>query len=131
MPEYEALKSRFAGFDAQVLGVSVDNVPSNAAWANSLGGITFDLLSDFWPHGQVAARYGAFLADLGLASRTVVVVDKQGLVAYLAVHPLDTQPDTEALFAVLAQLPRLRRGERRVPQPPVPLPHARRGSRRT
>src|SRR3954447_21160734 len=104
MPEYEALKSRFAGFDAQVLGVSVDNVPSNAAWANSLGGMTYDLLSDFWPHGQVAQRYGTFLEDLGITSRTVVVIDKQGNVAYVDVHKIDEQPDSEVLFDVLARL---------------------------
>ena len=100
MPEYEALKSRFEGFDAQVLGVSVDNVPSIAAWANSLGGITYPLLSDFWPHGGVAQRYGTLLEDRGIASRTVVVVDKEGKVAYIDVHKLDEAPNPEAILEV-------------------------------
>jgi peroxiredoxin len=104
MPEYEALKSRFEGFDAQVLGVSVDNVPSNAAWANSLGGITYPLLSDFWPHGGMAQCYGTLIEDLGIASRTIVVIDKQGKIAYIDVHQLDEQPDPEVLFEVLGRL---------------------------
>ena len=105
MPEYEALKSRFEGFDAQVLGVSVDNVPSIAAWANSLGGITYPLLSDFWPHGGMAQRYGTLLEDRGICSRTIVIVDKQGRVAYIDVHKLDEQPDPEPIFEALRKLP--------------------------
>jgi alkyl hydroperoxide reductase subunit AhpC len=105
MPEYEALKSRFAGFNAQVLGVSVDNVPSNLAWANSLGGITYPLLSDFWPHGGMARAYGTLLEDRGIASRTIVVVDKEGRIAYIQVHKIDEQPDSERIFDVLRKLP--------------------------
>jgi peroxiredoxin len=104
MPEYEALKSRFEGFDAQVLGVSVDNVPSIAAWANSLGGITYPLLSDFWPHGGMANSYGTLMEDRGITSRTIVVIDKQGQVAYIDVHKLDEPPDPEAIFEVLRKL---------------------------
>ena len=104
MPEYEALKSRFEGADARVLGVSVDNVPSELAWANSLGGITYPLLSDFWPHGAVAKQYGVLMDDRGIAQRALFVVDKQGKVAYIDVHKIDEQPDPEALFEVLGKL---------------------------
>jgi alkyl hydroperoxide reductase subunit AhpC len=90
--------------DAQVLGVSVDNVPTITAWANSLGGITYPLLSDFWPHGQMAHSYGTLMEDRGIASRTVVVIDKQGKVAYIDVHKLDEPPDPEVLFDVLRKL---------------------------
>ena len=104
MPEYEALKSRFEGFDAQVVGVSVDNVPSNSAWANSLGGITYPLASDFWPHGEMARRYGVLVEERGITQRALVVVDKQGKVAYIDVHKIDEQPDPEVLFDVLRKL---------------------------
>ncbi len=104
MPEYEALKSRFKGADAQVLGVSVDNLPSELAWANSLGGITYPLASDFWPHGEMAQRYGVLMEDRGITQRALVVVDKQGKVAYVDVHKLDEQPDPEVLFDVLRKL---------------------------
>ena len=104
MPEYEALKERFEGFDAQVLGVSVDNVPSNSAWANSLGGITYPLLSDFWPHGQMAQQYGVLMQDKGLTERAIVVVDRQGKVAYIDVHDITEQPDPEVLFDLLRKM---------------------------
>ncbi len=104
MPEYEALKSRFEGYDAQVVGVSVDNVPSNVAWANSLGGITYPLASDFWPHGGMAQQYGVLMEDRGIAQRAIVVVDKEVKVAYIELHTLDEQPDPEVLFEVLRKL---------------------------
>jgi alkyl hydroperoxide reductase subunit AhpC len=104
MPEYEALKSRFEGFDAQVVGVSVDNVPSNSAWANSIGGISYPLLSDFWPHGEMSKEYGVLMEDRGITQRAIVLVDKQGKVAYIDVHKLDEQPDPEVLFEVLRKL---------------------------
>jgi alkyl hydroperoxide reductase subunit AhpC len=104
MPEYEALKSRFEGFDAQVVGVSVDNVPSNSAWANSIGGISYPLLSDFWPHGEMSKQYGVLMEDRGITQRAIVLVDKQGKVAFIDVHKLDEQPDPEVLFEVLRKL---------------------------
>ena len=104
MPEYEALAERFEGMDAQVVGVSVDNVPSNVAWANSLGGISYPLLSDFWPHGEMAQKYGVLMMDKGLTERALVVVDKQGKVAYIDVHDITEQPDPEALFELLRKM---------------------------
>ena len=47
MPSYEADLSRFEERDTHVLGISIDSVPCNKAWAKSLGGISYDLLSDF------------------------------------------------------------------------------------
>ena len=70
MPAYEADLERFRQYDAQVLGISVDSVPCNAAWAKSLGGLTYDLLSDFEPKGEVARRYGAYRPE-GFSERTL------------------------------------------------------------
>lgn len=86
-----------------MLGISVDSVPSLTAWADSLGGITYPLLSDFWPHGETAQRYG-LLRDDGRSERTVIVVDAGGIVRYIDVHDIDSQPDNEVLFAELDQL---------------------------
>src|SRR5829696_5849222 len=104
MPEYEALEERFAGMDAQVVGVSVDSTLSNKAWANSLGGINYPLACDFWPHGEVARKYGVLIEDKGMAERAMFVVDKQGKVAYIDVHELLEQPDSEVVFEVLRNL---------------------------
>ena len=89
--------------NAQVLGISVDRVDCLRAWAESLGGITYPLLSDFWPHGHVAQTYGVLRPE-GKSERAIFVMDKQGIIRYVDVHDIDLQPDNEELFRVLAQL---------------------------
>ena len=88
---------------AQVLGISVDSVPCLKAWADSLGGISYPLLSDFFPHGEIAQRYG-ILRPEGRSERAIFVVDKDGIIRYVDVHDIDDQPDNEVLFRVLGEL---------------------------
>jgi peroxiredoxin len=104
MPAYEADLDRFAEYDAQVLGISVDSVPCNAAWAKSLGNLSYDLLSDFEPKGEVARRYGAYRAQDGISERALFIVDKDGKIAYKDIHNIADQPDNEDLFDVLRKL---------------------------
>jgi peroxiredoxin len=82
MPAYEADLDRFAGYDAHVLGISVDSIPCNGAWAKSLGNLSYDLLSDFEPKGEVARRFGAYRAQDGIAERALFIVDKNGNMGY-------------------------------------------------
>ena len=89
--------------DTQVLGISVDSVPCLTAWAESLGGISYPLLSDFYPHGQIAQRFDVLRED-GRSERALFIVDKQGIVRYVDVHDIDEQPDNEELFRMLSEL---------------------------
>ena len=104
MPSYEADKQRFADADARVLGISVDSIPSHVAWANSLGGISYDLLSDFHPKGEVAKKYGAWREDGGFCNRDLFIVDREGKIVYIDRHELLDQPDNEELFNVLCKM---------------------------
>ena len=104
MPAYEADLERFAGYDAQVLGISVDSVPCNAAWAKSLGNLSYDLLSDFHPKGEVAKAYGAWREADGISERALFVVDKEGKFAHVDIHDIGDQPDNEELLEVLRKL---------------------------
>lgn len=103
MPSYEAALSRFQGYDTQVLGISVDSVPCNTAWAKSLGGITYDLLSDFEPKGEVARKFSAYSPE-GYSERALFVIDKQGKIVYKDIHAIGEQPDIEQIFDVLRKL---------------------------
>ena len=85
------------------MGISVDSVPSLVAWADSLGGIQYPLLSDFYPHGAQAAQYGVLLAD-GRSERALFIVDKEGIVRYVDVHDIDDQPDNDVLLAELRKV---------------------------
>jgi len=103
MPSYEADLKRFEGSNTQVLGISIDSVPANTAWAKSLGGLSYDLLSDFEPKGEVARKFGVYRKE-GYSERALFVVDKQGKVAYKDVHDISQQPDNEEIFKVLRTL---------------------------
>lgn len=103
MPSYEADLSRFEGHDTHVLGISIDSVPCNSAWAKSLGGISYDLLSDFEPKGEVARSYAAYRPE-GYSERALFVVDKEGRIAYKDIHDIGDQPDNEEIFDVLRKL---------------------------
>jgi len=104
MPAYEADLERFTGYDAQVLGISVDSVPCNTAWAKSLGGLSYDLLSDFNPKGEAARSFGAYRDAAGISERALFVIDKEGKFAYVDIHDIGDQPDNEDLFDVLKNL---------------------------
>jgi len=104
MPNYETDKTRFAEHDAQVFGISVDSAPSHAAWAESLGGISFDLLSDFHPKGEVCKQYGTWREGDGFSNRAVFVVDKEGKIAYADYHELLDVPKNDEVFEVLSKM---------------------------
>lgn len=73
------------------------------AWADSLEGITYPLLSDFWPHGEVAKKYGVFRSD-GTSERAIFIIDKEGIIQYIDIHDIDDQPDNDVLFAELDRI---------------------------
>jgi alkyl hydroperoxide reductase subunit AhpC len=78
---------------AQLVGFSCDSAPSLKTWAQSLGGIGYPLLSDFWPHGKVSQALGLFNADSGFTLRSITIVDAQGTVRASTVSPPGTIPD--------------------------------------
>mgnify|MGYP001277199934 CR=1 FL=1 len=103
MPSYERDLDRFRARDAQVVGVSIDSRYANGAWAQQLGGISYPLLSDFYPHGAVAEAYGVLL-PIGAAARAIFIVDKAGAIRYIDVHEMSEQPDEAQIFEELAKL---------------------------
>ena len=89
--------------ETQVLGLSVDSTDCLRAWADSLGGISYPLLSDFYPHGRVADLYGVLRKE-GFSERAIFIIDKQGVVRYVDVHEFGEQPDNDVLFGELAKI---------------------------
>ena len=103
MPSYEEDLSEFERRNAQVLGISTDNVFSNEAWAKSMGGLSYPLLSDFFPHGRVALEYGV-LRPNGVTERAIFVVDREGMIRYIDIHDIGEQPPTDKIIAALDKL---------------------------
>jgi peroxiredoxin len=100
---YERERPRLDALEAHVLAISVDAGPSKKAWADSLGGVSYDLLSDFHPHGKVARAYGV-MRDDGISERAIFVVDKAGVIRWARQYAIPEQPDLDELFTVLASL---------------------------
>jgi peroxiredoxin len=89
--------------DTQVLGISIDHEPCLVAWAESFGGINYPLLSDFWPHGAVAQRFGV-LKDEGYSERAIFLIDKLGIIRYIDIHDIDEQPGNQELLEQIRKI---------------------------
>lgn len=79
--------SIFKNKDVELLGISVDSSPTLRVFSDREN-YDFSLLSDMWPHGEVAKKYGVFLEDKGFANRGTFVIGKDGkLVAQFVTEP--------------------------------------------
>ena len=79
--------------------------PAKSAWAQTLGTIDFDLLSDFYPHGEVARRYGVFRESDGISERAIFLVDKQGRITWMKAYAIPEQPPMAELKSAVAAIP--------------------------
>ena len=102
-PGYDLAEGVFKENDAVLLGITVDNVPTLNAWVKAMRGLWFPVLSDFWPHGQVASSYGVLRSD-GVTERALIVVDKKGVIRYIDVHDINERPDLGVLVKELEKL---------------------------
>lgn len=91
------------GAGARLLVVSCDATFSLRAWAEQEG-YTFELLSDFWPHGEVARAYGVLDEQHGLALRGSFLVDADGVIRWCVRNPRGVVRDLGEYRAALAAL---------------------------
>ena len=94
------LQPAFADAGAALLAVSCDAKYSLRAWALEQGW-SFDLLSDFWPHGEVARRYGAFDEGRGLATRSSFFIGPEGTVQHVLRSSINTPRDPDDYLLAL------------------------------
>jgi thioredoxin-dependent peroxiredoxin len=98
---------KFESLDTQVLGVSVDHIGAQKAFAEKLG-LTYPLLDDF--SRDIVKNYGVMEDNpnsplFRYSKRAYVIIDKQGIVRYM--HVMD-QPghllDSEEILAQVAKV---------------------------
>ncbi|NWF52899.1 MAG: peroxiredoxin [Nitrospirae bacterium] len=102
-PGYNLVKDIFDKYDAILLGITVDNIPTLYAWTRPMGDIWFPVLSDFWPHGKVAKKYGVLRSN-GVSERALFIIDKKGIIRYIDIHDINKRPVLEELVKELEKL---------------------------
>jgi alkyl hydroperoxide reductase subunit AhpC len=108
VPAFDSALEKFAALNAQVLDISVDSIPSHIAWQkNEIGPVSLPMCSDFYPHAEVAEKFGILRDEppvAGISERAAFIVDKAGRIAFAKVYPLDQAPNLEELLHAVGQL---------------------------
>jgi peroxiredoxin (alkyl hydroperoxide reductase subunit C) len=103
-PGYNISKNLFDKHNAILLGITVDNIPTLYSWTRQMCNpnekIWFPVLSDFYPHGAIAAKYGVLRSD-GVSERALFVINKKGIITYIDVHDINQRPFLEDLAKAL------------------------------
>ena len=102
-PGYNIVKQLFDENDAVLLGITVDNIPTLYAWTNQMGDLWFPVLSDFWPHGAVADKYGVLRSD-GVSERALIFIDKNGIIEDIQISDINVRPDLAQCATTLEKM---------------------------
>ena len=103
---YQEVLGQIEELGASLVGISVDSTWAHRAFREKLG-ITIPLLADFEPKGAVTRSYGAFLDEVGHGNRSLVLVDEEGVVAWVHESPTPLEiPGANLIFDALSAVDR-------------------------
>ncbi|MBN1932279.1 MAG: peroxiredoxin [Desulfobacterales bacterium] len=105
-PGYNIAREIFDQNNAVLIGITVDNIPTLYAWTREMGNLWFPVLSDFWPHGAVADRYGILRSD-GVSERALFFIDKKGILRHAYVEDINVRPPLELIVKELKKMNRM------------------------
>jgi peroxiredoxin len=97
---YQAIIHEFEAYDAALAAISVDGVWCHRAFAEARG-LTFPLLSDFEPKGEISRRYDAYRTKDGFCERALFVLDGEGRIQWREVVPPEENPGADGLLRAL------------------------------
>lgn len=97
----EANFKRIQSSNTIAIGISIDSIYANDAWAEKIGIKNTILLSDFWPHGQVASQYGVFCINDGMCDRANIVLDEDHNIIFHKVYSRDELPDMNEIYDLI------------------------------
>ncbi|KUK13306.1 MAG: redoxin domain-containing protein [Synergistetes bacterium] len=101
MESLEKNYKRFEELNTIPVGISVDPIPSKKAWADNLGLKKLKILSDFWPHGDVAQKFNIFRDSDGFSERANIIIDEEGKILFCKIYPIKEVPDVEEITEFL------------------------------
>jgi peroxiredoxin 2/4 len=99
---FSKLTGEFAGENAAVLGVSVDDVDSHRAWAKELGGLAYPLLSD--PDRALSRSFGVLDEKENVALRATFIINPSAVISYQVVSHVNVGRSVEETLRVLKAL---------------------------
>ena len=100
---YEAIKAEFDAHNAVIVGISVDGRWCHAAFKDNRG-LSFSLLADFEPKGEVARAYDVYRDGEGVSERALFTIDEDGVVFWSEVSPIDVNPGADGILNALDRL---------------------------
>jgi peroxiredoxin len=101
---FNEILPEFRRHDAEVLGISVDGVWCHKAYTEARH-LRLPLLADFEPKGAVSKSYGAYRARDGFSERALFLVDRDGVIRWSYVSPVDVNPGADGILEALEALP--------------------------
>ena len=103
MKSLEKNFKEFEDLNTVAVGMSIDSTPSKKAWADSLDIKNIRLLSDFWPHGEVAKLYNIFREKEGFSERANVIVNENQEIDFIHIYELTELPDINEILTFLRE----------------------------
>ena len=100
-------RPRFLAANAETVAVTVDSIMNTTAWEREIGPLEFPICADFWPHGEVCARYGVLRGsglEAGASERAIFVIDRNGRITFRKVYGWEEVPPMEEIFPALEKL---------------------------
>jgi peroxiredoxin len=101
---FNEILPEFQRYDAELLGISVDGVWCHRAYKVARH-LNFPLLADFEPKGAVSRAYGAYRQKEGFSERALFLLDREGVIRWSYVSPIDVNPGADGILNALEQLP--------------------------
>jgi peroxiredoxin len=101
---FNEILPEFQRHDAQLVGISVDGVWCHRAYKNAQH-LNFPLLSDFEPKGAISRAYGAYRQRDGFSERALFLIDRDGVIRWSYLSPVDVNPGADGILSALEQLP--------------------------
>ena len=108
LPILDSLHEQFAAAGGKLIDVSVDSIQSHLAWQRKeIGLMGFPLCADFYPHGEVTRKFDILRETPpvpGISERAAFIIDKQGVIRFAKVYPIDQLPDIDGLLRELQRI---------------------------
>ena len=104
MKSLEKNYDNFKDLNTIAFGVNVDSIPSKNAWAKSLNIKNTSLLSDFWPHGEVAKLYHLFREKDGFSERANIIIDENQKIIFEKIYDISQLPDIDEIISFLKNI---------------------------